>query len=1707
MASLSAKIELSAKGIPVNWDGKNWEYYKAMMRAIFGENELLEIATGTLKEDQNWDDARKAKFKTQQAKIFRLIMSSLNMNLANKFLNHQCGSDIWADFVKTYEGHADPLRKSFEIRRLVQQLQNYECKHGDMETHITAMFRIRDRLALLQHAVQSEDMIAALLKAMPKSQEYRELKRSIRIGASAQNYTPEGVRDMILLAEAEMLEEDTCERKIAMSLRDDGSLRKRSKHQKQKKSQPSSAKQAAAGGEQKHRINMKTAGAAAKKRAGTCVSTRDRKKLQRQTQKRVNDNDGDRPKQVNADLVDPDSGEAETEVLACYDERGIDVDRANPEEDEANLEAGTTDIIEEMSDNAAQSPCEWHFDTGCNIHIVGCKDYFTTYRDFREEEKCEGSLTGFVRQANVTAKGTGRILLTTRCGSKNGAGKDTVFFLDDVMFVPHAASNLLSPGLAIRQGFELEFDKSRNALQLWKNGELCVEAEHDEENDIWPFTAYNNFLNTNVEIPQKSRVVGYTRADGVADLRTWHTRLGHTCPQYLKIMVDRGMVEGMQLKKRDNIFCDACQLAKQRRKTHAREIAHDTKHPNEVVYADLLSPGHHSKGNVSQMLVIMDGYSRFLSIYLLKCKADTNARMMDYVKLVERQAEPFKVKLVVTDKGTEFENKEIKHWYASQGIAHLIVGPRAQQQNPVERANQSILKMIKVQLKHSGLPPVLWTDAATNAVYIKNRVYTKGTNGVTPWEKFHTKRPDLHHIRTFGAIAYAHVPRSERSNKLDDNCVVGYLLGYEEGVIGCKIYCPESRTRRFVSDVQVNENILYKDRHKSEAQSEFERWFQPDTPIDEEGNLEIESNEESDIDQDVESTVSNDSMYANKNEGRASSERFSKLKIDNIRSEDTAEDHDEPMCVIGGSDRAEDDADKVTIEFTTEDVDAEPANVGDDSEGNEIASEIRVGNEIASYNQHENVGQETCLNMSESEHDSDSDGVGSENSDSDGEPSEWQFLAADANANHSLIERTEYDEAESVQEINDELHSRDNEYVMESLQNECNYESKPVVYNDGDDGDDPWSDDKDICGEFEEQSSMKIELPEVGEHASSSGADVTQGHKRLDAEVRGCEPILPETSTTLSIDTRMHTDQHGLMPTQMIGSRRKLPVEYEEDEHTRPKRNVKLPKKYDDFLIYSALNRKEKYTDRLRPQDIRVPRNYREAMRSLQMIEWKRAMDEEMNALRAKQVLEPIDRIPEEKHAISSRWVLSVKTDNEGYIEKYKARLVARGFKQIMGVDFHETFSPVARISSFRLLLALATHLNLKLWQADINTAYLNAELHEVQYLQGIEGFPGPNAYVVRKALYGLRQSGREWNSEINKWFVENKFKRCRTEPCLYVFDMDGILALVLVYVDDLICATNYEAFKTDLFKKLDNKYGIKDLGKLHQYLAIQVEQNEKSITIHQEQYAKTILERFGFDSGSNSTRIPMEATAKYTSNTKPKEESEREKFAYREAIGALMYLVTCTRPDMTYAVGQLSRFVENPSEQHVGGVKKILRYLIGTKRKGITYHRGETIDLGIHVHGFADSDWAGDLETRKSTTGFVFTLSGGAVSWTSRRQTITAQSTAEAEYVAACEACMEGKTLLNLLREIKPDEESELIIGVDNHSSYIMATDPTFSRKTRHIEMKWHYVREQVENGHVRLWKVKSAENPADLFTKPLPKDKLIKLTAIIGMNTPETD
>jgi Reverse transcriptase (RNA-dependent DNA polymerase) len=548
------------------------------------------------------------------------------------------------------------------------------------------------------------------------------------------------------------------------------------------------------------------------------------------------------------------------------------------------------------------------------------------------------------------------------------------------------------------------------------------------------------------------------------------------------------------------------------------------------------------------------------------------------------------------------------------------------------------------------------------------------------------------------------------------------------------------------------------------------------------------------------------------------------------------------------------------------------------------------------------------------------------------------------------------------------------------------------------------------------------------------------------------------------------------------------------------------PKRYDDFVGYTAGVRILDANGRpIHKSQVKLPSRHREAMRSKYSEYWRMAQDDEFNSLLIKGVLQEISDVemPDVAQAIRTMWIYALKTDHLGFVVRFKARLVALGNWQRPGIDFVETFAPVARMSSFRMVLGLAAELNLQVYGGDINTAYLNAKLTIPQYVKGIEGFPCStrgHIYIVKKALYGLRQAGREWNDELNGWLLSHGFNRNSTEPCLYYRIDEDVIMIVLVYVDDILCATNNEDSKIKLFSMLGEDYGIKDQGLLCEYLGVEITQSATEIKICQSKYAKEIVEKFGYEN-AHSVGNPMETTSRLIpGDATDKTDSD---FDYRAAIGMLMYLATSTRPDLAYSMSQLSRFVANPTLKHIGTVKRVLRYLVGTLDKGIMYTRNCVVDNAktINLHGYCDSDWANDSETRKSTTGFIFTLAGGAISWMSRRQSIVALSTAEAEYVAVCEATMEAMGLRNIMKEMFRSKSLDVNIGLDSQSAYVMATNPTYSRRTRHIELRWHFVREQVKHGFVKLQKIKGEDNPADVFTKPLDKLRLNRLMNVTGV------
>ena len=515
------------------------------------------------------------------------------------------------------------------------------------------------------------------------------------------------------------------------------------------------------------------------------------------------------------------------------------------------------------------------------------------------------------------------------------------------------------------------------------------------------------------------------------------------------------------------------------------------------------------------------------------------------------------------------------------------------------------------------------------------------------------------------------------------------------------------------------------------------------------------------------------------------------------------------------------------------------------------------------------------------------------------------------------------------------------------------------------------------------------------------------------------------------------------------------------------------------------------------------PKTVKEAKSSPKSEEWTEAMESEINSLNKNQVWELV-RLPEGKKTIGCKWIFKTKVDGDGNIERYKARLVAQGFTQRYGIDYDQTFSPVVSFESIRSIIAIAAKNNLKLHQMDVKTAFLNGELNEEIYINQPEGFvvKGLEDHVckLKRSIYGLKQSARCWNVELDSKLKDMGFKQCKSDPCIYIKEAKEGYCVIAVYVDDLIVGGESEKNIACTKKKISEKFEVTDMGALHYFLGVKVYQNPKTneIWIGQPNFTKELLQKLQM-SECKQVDTPIDPSIKLMKRTE--EEEEFDKVKYQSAVGSLLYLSTRTRPDIAFAVGNTARYCAQPSPSHWSAVKRILRYLKGTTNLGLLYKPEDVSDLV----GYSDADWAGDTNDRKSTSGYVYMMSGSAISWRSKKQSCVALSTAEAEYIALSSATQEAMWLRQLLSSMLKEYKLSVPTTVyeDNQSAICMSKNNQSHGRAKHIDIKYHFVREQVERQTIKIDYCKSEEMTADILTKGLLNHQFKKLRSMMGMTT----
>lgn len=541
-------------------------------------------------------------------------------------------------------------------------------------------------------------------------------------------------------------------------------------------------------------------------------------------------------------------------------------------------------------------------------------------------------------------------------------------------------------------------------------------------------------------------------------------------------------------------------------------------------------------------------------------------------------------------------------------------------------------------------------------------------------------------------------------------------------------------------------------------------------------------------------------------------------------------------------------------------------------------------------------------------------------------------------------------------------------------------------------------------------------------------------------------------------------------------------------QRTRNPEERYRPKKFDDYCVYSATD--EFVFSAVEFVDSVHPRSYQEAVSSEYSENWQIAMNEEIQSHYENNTWELVQK-PAGIKLLDGRWVYRTKIDVNGS-PRFKARFVVKGYAQTQGIDYDETYSPVARYDTVRAVLAVAAADHLKLQQFDIKTAFLYGELQEEVYVKQPEGFEDNTDRVCRlkKSVYGLKQAPRSWNAKFVSFMQSSGMQQSKADPCLFTRNQNGKKLFIAIYVDDGLMAGSdiheINAFMNDL----KNSFKITS-GELNNFLGMQIVQNsDSSIFISQSGYTEKMLKRFNMNN-SNKVATPCDRTE--CNDSKPIE----SQVPYREAIGCLMYLTAGTRPDIAYAVSKAARSMESPTQNDWTMVKRIFKYLRGTSTYGILYK----ID-GSTLQVYSDADFGGCSKTRRSTTGVISIISGGAVSWTSQLQRSVALSTTEAEFVASSEGTKELIWLQRLLSELGHRVEKPTLF-IDSASALKLTKNPEFHKRTKHIDVRYFFVREKYLDGVVDVQHVSSDMNLADILTKPLDRGKFTELRHGISVTT----
>jgi hypothetical protein len=1317
---------------------------------------------------------------------------------------------------------------------------------------------------------------------------------------------------------------------------------------------------------------------------------------------------------------------------------------------------------------------KWILDTGASKHMTGRKEWLS------EPVTVEQPIR--FGMSTAVAKKKGNVTVSNDLGTAK---------LSNVLWCPGLSFNLFSLSVASSFGIVASFHGDDCSLMLHDK----VIAKARKRNGLY-------FLDWETSPPETAAI---SRVQPGQSLSDWHKRLGHLNPESIKKLVKEKMVEGLNISDHDMSQCSSCVSGKLTRKAfHNRDTSSITL--LEKISSDVCGPMQTQAYDGSRyFLTIVDHYSRLLCVIPIRQKDEAAAEILKWILWAERQTGA-KVKQILTDNGGEYVNTFLRNSLSSQGIQHITTAPHNSEQNGMaERSNRTVMDGARTVLDESGLPKRFWNFAVTFVAYSRNRSPSSMTGNKTPIELFLKQKPSVSHMHPFGCRLQALIPSVNRS-KLSSKTEKGKLLGYLSDHKGYIVWSEMSKKILKVRDIKVSQ--IENDRNSAEDEKSITSIIREleETELEEASEIKDDKIERArKLLQDFKERMIEYRLQAEKLNSTHHLPNPTVIPNPKVLPNPTVIPNPKVMPNPTEMSNPTDMPNPTHRIANTVSFDDETSSrLGISPNTNLVprsSSNGRLGispNTTGATNESSN--SRLGVRSSTARDAGSRSGITSNTASSSGKakpsfsievprlqrPNTRDGMRS-STGSQSLVRSEEGMDQEGVSSSlihssDRRLHRSGKAYGGSSTSSACLVpkvnlrdpspilETAVLCWSDGsyllqkDPFGDQWGVTSHYQGDCDMIAGGSFEQPvlsdEISELPLSSETNVVANDLSACLLTSSSSDFVPNNSSTW---TNFDLPRYGSFELERVQSYLNM-----------------------DFALA--------ITDEFQEE----PLSFKEAMNRADSAEWMKATQLEMDAIKRNKTWLVVDR-EKEMNVIGSRWVYKLKRDANGQIDRYKARLVAKGYGQKQGVDFSEVFAPVVRYCSLRILLSIAVSIGIKIRQYDVTSAFLNGELAEDVFMDLPEGFEQKGKVVkLLKTLYGLKQAPRGWHQRLKKTLLRHGFTNSRYDPGIYYRVVNGETELLGVYVDDMFWLSRRD--KGELLRELRKEFELTDSGFLHWSLGMEfIWNSDGSVSLSQKRYIETILEEFNMKDCKGAP-TPIGSGVKSAANEGVVDEEIAHKF--RRCLGSVMYVMTCTRPDLCYAISKLSRYMSKPNEEHWIAMKRVLRYLQQTSH--ITLLLDSNPDLT--VTGFCDADWGADVDDRRSITGACFFIGGALISWMSRRQVTVAMSSTESEYLALGDAVKEAIWLKGIVSELTGRNQNAVRIYGDNQGCLKLAENDAYHSRTKHIDIRAHFLRDVIERREVELEYVRTEDMTADILTKGLGEGlhwKHLRGLGLVGVKT----